>query len=63
MVKEGGFHERLKEIHQIVVAADVGDFVSEKGVDVVGGEADDGGSGKENDRAQHAESGGDVDSI
>ncbi len=51
VVEEEGFDDALDQVHEIVVAADVGEFVSEEVVEMFDGHACDGGDGYQDDRA------------
>ncbi len=57
MIEENGFDHGLEEIDQIIVTPDVGQFVSQDRIELIGSEAHENGSGNQDRGAQPADKG------
>src|ERR1700733_13896029 len=61
VVEEQSFDDGLEDADEVVVAADVGELVGEDGFDLGGREAGEASEGHEDDGAEPADDGGDLD--
>ncbi len=61
VVEEEGFDEGLQEIDEIIVAANVGEFVGEDGLELRGGKTGEEGCGEKDERAEEADDEGRCD--
>ena len=61
VVEEERFGDALQNVDQVIVAADVSEFVGEQGFDLFGGKSGEGANGHEDNGAEPADYGGDLD--